>query len=95
LLPFLANVPRCVVAIEERATARFWARQIDAIGHEVRSVLPAYVKPFGKYQKNDAADAATIAEAASRPAIWFIDTKRERQQALAMALGRATSLCDG
>lgn len=52
-------------------TAHFWAREISALGHEVRLVPPAYVKPFVKRQKNDAADAEAIVEAASRPTMRF------------------------
>lgn len=64
---FLAKLPRCVVTMEGCATAHLWARTIGALGHDVRLVPLAYVKPFVKRQKNDAADAEAIAEAASRP----------------------------
>ncbi len=77
----LAKVPRCIVAMEACATAHFWAREIGALDHEVRLVPPAYVKPFVKRQKNDAADAEAIAEAASRPTMRFVAPKTERQQA--------------
>lgn len=81
---FLAKLPRCVVAMEACATAHFWARTIGAFGHDVRLVPPVYVKPFVKRQKNDAADAEAIAEAASRPTMRFVEPKTERQQARAM-----------
>ena len=81
---FLAKLPRCIVALEACATAHFWARTIGALGHDVRLVPPAYVKPFVKRQKNDAADAEAIAEAASRPTMRFVEPKTERQQARAM-----------
>lgn len=84
LISFLVRVPPCVVAMEACATAHFWAREIGALGHEVRLVPPAYVKPFVKRQKNDAADAEAIAEAASRPTMRFVEPKTERQQARAM-----------
>jgi transposase len=70
--------------MEACATAHFWAREIGALGHEVRLVPPAYVKPFVKRQKNDAADAEAIAEAASRSTMRFVAPKTERQQARAM-----------
>lgn len=84
LLHFFAQLPPCVVAMEACATAHFWARKIGALGHEVRLVPPAYVKPFVKRQKNDAADAEAIAEAASRPTMRFVEPKTTGQQARAM-----------
>lgn len=81
---FLAKLPRCVVAMEAYATAHFWARTIGALGHDVRLVPPAYVKPFVKRQKNGATAAEAIAEAASRPTMRFVEPKTERQQARAM-----------
>lgn len=84
LINFLAKVPPCIVAMEACATAHFWAREIGALGHEVRLVPPAYVKPFVKRQKNDAADAEAIVEAASRPTMRFVEPKTEHQQARAM-----------
>jgi transposase len=79
-----ADMPPCVVAMEACATAHYWAREISALGHTVRLVPPAYVKPFVKRQKNDAADAEAIAEAASRPTMRFVEPKSPRQQARAM-----------
>ena len=69
--------------MEACATAHYWAREIAAVGPGVRLVPPAYVKPFVKRQKNDAADAEAIAEAASRPTMRFVEPKTERQQACA------------
>ena len=57
LLGFLAAQTRCVVAMEACAGAHYWAREIAKLGHHVRLIAPAYVKPFIKRQKNDAADA--------------------------------------
>ncbi len=79
---FFARLPPCIVAMEACATAHFWAREISTLGHEVRLVPPAYVKPFVKRQKNDAAEA--IAEAASRPTMRFVEPKTPKQQARAM-----------
>ena len=84
LLAFFARWPPCIVAMEACATAHFWAREIAALGHDVRLVPPAYVKPFVKRQKNDAADAEAIAEAASRPTMRFVEPKTPKQQARAM-----------
>lgn len=81
---FFTQLPPCIVAMEACATAHFWAREISALGHEVRLVPPAYVKPFVKRQKNDAADAKAIAEAASRPTMRFVEPKTPKQQARAM-----------
>ncbi len=85
LLSFFAAQPSCVVAMEACASAHFWGRAIGALGHEVRLIAPSYVKPFVKRQKNDAADAEAIAEAASRPTMRFVAVKTETQQAAAMA----------
>ena len=84
LLVFLAAQPRCTVAMEACATAHGWGREIGRLGHEVRLIPPIYVKPFVKRQKNDAADAEAIAEAASRPTMRFVAVKSEEQQARSM-----------
>ncbi|GGO55400.1 Transposase [Roseovarius pacificus] len=84
VLAFFADLQPCVVAMEACATAHYWAREISTLGHTVRLVPPAYVKPFVKRQKNDAADAEAIVEAASRPTMRFVDPKSPQQQARAM-----------
>jgi len=84
LLSFLAGHPRAVVAMEACATAHGWGRAIQELGHEVRLIPPIYVKPFVRRQKNDAADAEAIAEAASRPTMRFVAVKTEEQQARSM-----------
>lgn len=84
LLTFLAEQPRCVVAMEACGGAHHWGRAIGDLGHEVRLIPPIYVKPFVKRQKNDAADAEAIAEAASRPTMRFVAVKNEARQARAM-----------
>jgi transposase len=84
LLTFLAEQPRCAVAMEACASAHYWGRAIRDLGHEVRMMPPVYVKPFVKRQKNDAADAEAIAEAANRPTMRFVAVKAEEQQARAM-----------
>src|SRR6516165_295087 len=84
ILTFLARQPRCVIAMEACGSAHHWGRAIRDLGHEVRLIPPIYVKPFVKRQKNDAADAEAIAEAAVRPTMRFVAVKSEDQQARAM-----------
>jgi transposase len=84
LLGFLAQQPPAVVAMEACATAHDWGRAISGLGHDVRLIPPIYVKPFVRRQKNDAADAEAIAEAASRPTMRFVALKTEEQQARSM-----------
>ena len=71
LLEFLSDIEPCTVAMEACASAHHWGREIGGIGHSVRLIAPQYVKPFVKRQKNDAADAEAIAEAASRPSMYY------------------------
>jgi transposase len=81
LLAFFAAQPRCVVAMEACAGAHHWGRELTKLGHTVRLIPPAYVKPFVKRQKNDEADAEAICEAAQRPTMRFVPVKSEEQQA--------------
>jgi len=81
VLEFFARQPRCVVALEACGGAHHWARQLLALGHEVRLIAPAYVKPFVKRNKSDALDAEAICEAAQRPTMRFVAVKSEQQQA--------------
>ena len=83
VLAFFSQVPRCVVAMEACGGAHFWGREIGSLGHEVRLIPPAYVKPFVKRQKNDAADAEAICEAAQRPSMRFVPVKSEEIQGAA------------
>lgn len=85
VLQFMGAQLRCVVAMEACASAHHWGRAIGDLGHEVRLIPPACVKPFVKRQENDMADAEAIAEAASRPTMRFVAVRSEEQQAAAMA----------
>jgi transposase len=86
VLPFFRKLPSCIVAMEACGGAHHWAREISALGHEVRLVPPAYVKPFVKRGKTDAADAEAISEAAVRKSMRFVPVKSAEQQASAMVL---------
>jgi len=81
VLEFFAAQPSCTVALEACGGAHHWARQLTQLGHQVRLIPPAYVKPFVKRQKNDAIDAEAICEAAQRPSMRFVAVKSEKQQA--------------
>lgn len=89
--PFFAKQPRAVVGIEACGTAHHWGRRLSALGHEVRLIPAAYVKPFVKRNKNDARDAEAICEAVQRPRMKFVSIKTVQQQA-ARALERARDL---
>ena len=84
LLAFLATLPPCTVAMEACASAHYWGREIAKLGHTVKLIAPAYVKPFVKRQKNDMADAEAICEAAQRPTMRFVAVKSEQAQAAAV-----------
>lgn len=82
----LLNAQRpCIVAMEACATSHYWGRVAQGLGHDVRLVPPIYVKPFVKWQRNDAADGAAIAEAALRPNMHCVAVKSAEHQARAVA----------
>src|SRR6056297_1978693 len=91
LATLLAEQPACIVAMEACATSHHWGRVAQRHGHEVRLVPPAYVKPYVKRQKNDAADAEAICEAVTRPNMRFVPVKSVEQQAV-LVLHRARDL---
>jgi transposase len=91
VITFFAKLEPCLVGMEACATAHHWARALIKLGHTVRLIPPVYVKAYVKRSKNDAADAAAICEAVSRPSMRFVPVKTEEQQA-AMAVHRARSL---
>src|SRR5215208_2319330 len=77
LLSFLATLPPCTVAKVASGSAHDWGSEVTKLGHTVRLIPPAYVKPFVKRQKNDMADADAIGEAAQRPTMRFVAIKSE------------------
>jgi transposase len=91
MITFFAGLAPCLVGMEACATAHFWARELTALGHDVRLMPAQYVKAYVKRGKNDAADAAAICEAVSRPSMRFVPVKSEAQQA-ALMLHRARDL---
>lgn len=91
VLEFFAEQSHCLVGIEACATAHHWAREIAALGHDVRLLPPQYVKPYVKRHKNDAADAEAICEAVTRPTMRFVPMKTREQQSILM-LHRAREL---
>jgi transposase len=81
VVSFFSRLPRCLVGMEACATAHYWARELGALGHEVRLMPAQYVKAYVKRNKNDAADAAAICEAVVRPTMRFVPVKTAEQQA--------------
>src|SRR6266516_1442333 len=84
VLPFFQRLPPCLVGIEACASSHHWSRELKALGHTVRLMPPAYVKPYVKRQKNDAADAEAICEAVTRANMRFVETKTPEQQSCLM-----------
>ena len=84
VLAFFKALPPCLVGIEACGTAHYWAREIRELGHEVRLMPPSYVAPYVKRGKTDAADAAAICEAVTRPTMRFVPIKTAEQQAVLM-----------
>lgn len=80
LLKYIANIEPCVVVMEACGGANYWAREIEALGHEVKLIAPQYVKPYVKGNKNDYNDAEAIAEAAQRPRMRYVPIKSTEQQ---------------
>lgn len=84
VLTFFQKLPSCLVGIEACASSHYWSRELQALGHTVRLMPPAYVKPYIKRQKNDAADAEAICEAVTRANMRFVSTKTPEQQSCLM-----------
>jgi len=88
---FFESLPPCRVGIEACGTSHYWAREIARLGHEVRLIPPAYVKPYEKRGKSDAIDAEAICEAVTRPSMRFVAVKSPEQQSV-LALHRVRDL---
>jgi transposase len=84
VLAFFQKLPPCLVGIEACASSHYWSRELQSLGHTVRLMPPAYVKPYVKRQKNDTADAEAICEAVTRPTMRFVATKTPEQQSCLM-----------
>jgi len=80
VIAFFQKMPPCLVGIEACASSHYWSRELQAIGHTVRLMPPAYVRPYVKRQKNDMADAEAICEAVTRANMRFVPTKTPEQQ---------------
>ena len=84
LLKFFEKQSACLVGMEACGTSHHWAHEIAALGHTVKMMPPAYVKPHVKRGKTDAADAEAICEAVTRPTMRFVPTKTVEQQSVLM-----------
>jgi transposase len=84
LLRFFGQLSPCLIGIEACGTSHHWARELAALGHEVKLMPPNYVKPYVRGNKNDAADAEAICEAVTRPTMRFVPVKGVEQQAVLM-----------
>jgi transposase len=91
LKEYLVTLPRCIIAMEACASAHYWARLLRSHGHELKLIAPQFVKPYVKSNKNDAADAEAICEAAQRPGMRFVAVKEIGQQDI-QAIHRMRSL---
>jgi transposase len=91
VLAFFQKLPQCLVGIEACASSHHWSRELETLGHTVRLMPPAFVKPYVKRQKNDSTDAEAICEAVTRPNMRFVPTKTVEQQSCLM-LHRARHL---
>jgi transposase len=83
VVPFFAKLPRCLIGLEACGTAHHWGRTLQALGHQVRLIPPAYAKAYVRRNKTDPADAEAICEAVSRPSMRFVPIKSEADQAMA------------
>lgn len=82
LLKLFGELEPCLVGMEACATAHHWARELRALGHEVRLMPPAYVKAYVKRNKNDGRDAEGVCEAVGRPTMRFVPVKSLESQAV-------------
>ena len=92
VLAFFQKLPPCLIGIEACASSHHWSRELQGLGHTVRLMPPAYVKPYVKRHKNDAVDAEAICEAVTRPNMRFVATKTPSSRAAWCSIVRAISL---
>ncbi len=95
VLSFFSKLEPCLVGMEACGTSHYWARELSSLGHEVKLMPPAYVKPYVKRGKTDAGDAEAICEGVTRPTMRFVAVKSAEQQSVdaapdARAAGAAT-----
>src|SRR4029077_11670643 len=88
VLAFFQKLPPCLVGIEACASSHHWSRELQTLGHTVRLMPPAYVRPYVKRRKNDATDAKTICEAVTRANMRFVPTKTAEQSGLVLHRAR-------
>lgn len=86
MIHYFEKLPPALVAIESCGSSHHWARLLTSLGHDVKLIPPQYVKPYVKRGKNDAADAAALCEAVTRPSMRFVPIKSEEQQAACMLM---------
>ena len=91
VLSFMHGLPRCVVGMEARGGAHYWARQLTALGHEVRLMSPALVMPYRKGNKTDRNDADAILEAVTRPSMRFAMSRVWRSRTCSRCTGYGPS----
>jgi transposase len=84
VVAFFQKLPSCLIGIEACASSHYWSRELQVLGHTVRLMPAAYVKPYVKRQKNDATDAEAICEAVTRANMRFVETKTPEQQSCLM-----------
>src|SRR5882724_1503361 len=84
IIELFSKIPACLVGMEACGTGHHWAREISKLGHTVRLMPPSYVKGYVKRSKSDAADAAAICEAVTRPSMRFVPIKSTDQQSTLM-----------
>ncbi len=94
VMPFFGKLEPCLIGVEACGTSHYWARELRALGHEVKLMPPIYVKPYVKRGKTDAADAEAICEAVRRPTMRFVTIKSAEQQSV-VALHRTRDLLVG
>jgi len=94
MIPFFSKLNPCLIGMEACGTSHYWGRELSALGHEVKLMPPAYVKPYIKRGKSDAADAEAICEAVTRPTMRFVQIKTAKQQAI-LCQHRARSIMVG